>query len=302
MEKSIIVQLVHIQGPYKGEIQEFEEKKITIGRHPSCVLRFPADMAIISRNHADIIREGNRFKLVDHSSNGTFVNGKKVKEVYLKDGDVLTIAEGGPKVSFLTQVKEAETSQPSKPSPEPEIPQPKEPTPPPISPDQVPAAPKPKTKLRDTSKLSYQDVNVPLVIQYGPTLRSYKKVPVTIGRHPSCDFQLDHPGILDRHAEIFYVDNQYWLKDLTGQGVISVNGMRVDMGSPLNPEDELALTPEGPVFKFIGGGRLLEVEKQTPEPSPPPTEDLDSPLNAEKSKPDKPKKKGKSFFKKYLKR
>ena len=54
----------------------------------------------MSRKHAEIIREGNRFKLVDLSANGTFVNGKRVKEVYLKDGDVLTFAEGGPKVSF----------------------------------------------------------------------------------------------------------------------------------------------------------------------------------------------------------
>ncbi len=103
----IVVQLIHIQGPLKGEIQDFSESAILIGRLPSCHLRFPNDLAYISRKHAEIVREGNQFKLIDHSANGTFVNGKKVKETYLKDGDVLTFSEGGPKVSFLTQMKES---------------------------------------------------------------------------------------------------------------------------------------------------------------------------------------------------
>ena len=81
----IIVQLVHMQGPLKGEIQELAESQISIGRQPSCHVCFPAKLTIISREHASIVREGNRFKLVDHSANGTFVNGKPVKEVYLKD-------------------------------------------------------------------------------------------------------------------------------------------------------------------------------------------------------------------------
>jgi len=99
----IVVQLVHIYGPLKGEIQEFSESMILIGRHPSCHVLFPKDVAIVSRRHAQIVREGNRFKLIDQSDNGTFVNGKRVKEAYLKDGDVLIFAEGGPKVSFFDQ-------------------------------------------------------------------------------------------------------------------------------------------------------------------------------------------------------
>ena len=100
----IIVQLVHIEGPFKGEIQELTEDTILIGRHPSCHVKFPVDYATISRKHATIVREGNRFKFKDQSTNGTFINGKKVKEAILKDGDVLIFAKGGPKVSFLTQV------------------------------------------------------------------------------------------------------------------------------------------------------------------------------------------------------
>ena len=59
-------------------------------------------MVTLSRRHARIIREGNRFKIVDQSTNGTLVNGQLVPEAYLKDGDVITFSEGGPKISFLT--------------------------------------------------------------------------------------------------------------------------------------------------------------------------------------------------------
>ena len=104
----ITVQLVHIQGPRKGEIQELDDPAILFGRSPDCQVSFPKDLLIVSRRHAEILREGNRFKLIDHSTNGTFVNGKRVKEAYLKDGDVLLFAEGGPKVSFLTRIADAQ--------------------------------------------------------------------------------------------------------------------------------------------------------------------------------------------------
>ncbi|MBW1929811.1 MAG: FHA domain-containing protein [Deltaproteobacteria bacterium] len=291
---SIIVQLVHIQGPFKGEIQEFRGDKISIGRNPSCSLTFPPDLAIVSRNHAEIIREGNRFKLVDHSANGTFVNGKRVKETFLKDGDVLTIAKGGPKVSFLTQTREEDVVEPETGPPEQEIGTP-EPFPPPES-----LQPRPRPK--EAPDLSYKEAMVPLVIQYGPTLRSYKKVPVTIGKHPNCHFQMDHPGIMDRHAEIFFVDDQYWIKDLTSQQLVTINGVPINLGAPLKPHDEISLTPEGPFFTFLGGGRLAQVEKRAaPAPAEPPPEGPSQEKPVFQA-PQKPEKKGRSFFKKVLKR
>ena len=102
----IVIQLIHMEGPLKGEIQEFNQSEIFIGRSDTCQVCFPKDLAIVSRVHARILREGNRFMLMDQSTNGTFVNGKRVKEAILKDGDVLLFAEGGPKVSFLTQTME----------------------------------------------------------------------------------------------------------------------------------------------------------------------------------------------------
>ncbi|MFW8602142.1 FHA domain-containing protein, partial [Desulfobacterota bacterium M19] len=205
----IIVQLIHIEGPLKGQILELSEPEIKIGRQTSCQLCFPADLNIISREHATITREGNRFKLTDHSSNGTLVNGKRIQAVYLKDGDVITIAQGGPKVSFLTEIVEAA---PSSPAPAPEIQRPAPQSPPAreeIVESIVPAAPqvqKPVPQPVSVPPAAAAPVlrsKEPLIIQYGPTLRTFDELPLRIGKNPANNFSLEHPDIQASHAEIY---------------------------------------------------------------------------------------------------
>lgn len=285
---SITVQLIHIQGPMKGEIQEFCDDTVSIGRHPSCRLLFPADLTIVSRKHAEIIREGNRFRLVDASSNGTYVNGKKVTDCILREGDVIEFAEGGPKVSFLTRISadeavsaktlstpaavappvETPASEPFVKNPEP-IPrqQPVIEPPPPEPPAMVaPPASVPASSAEPTPDEAVRNVQVPLIIQYGPTIRSFRELPVFIGKNPGCDFVLDHSGILDRHAQIFYFRDRYWLKDLTGQKMIRVNGVPPDPQVVLNANDRFSLGPAGPVFSFLGEGRIMEALDAGEEP------------------------------------
>ncbi len=252
----IIVKLIHIKGPTKGNIQEFCEGRISIGRHPSYHLHFPADLEIVSRDHAEIIREGNKFKLTDHSTNGTFVNGKSIKEIYLKNGDVLEFSKGGPKVSFLTEIKEISVER--------EIPLPhfhreeSKRRSQPFMGKKPSFAQSAKERARE---IVVQKINAPLMIQYGPTLRSFKELPITIGKNPKCEFVLDHPAIFDQQAQIFFSQNQYWIKDLTGQRSVKVNRQPIVYQASLKPNDEVALSPQGPVFSFLGEGRLAEVIK-----------------------------------------
>ena len=254
----IKVQLVHIEGPMKGEIQEFHEPEISIGRHPSCHVQFPKDLATISREHARIVREGNRFKLIDQSANGTFLNGQRVKEAFLKDGDVLIFTEGGPKVSFLTEIADAhdkaglppmQRSSAQRASDRPERPLASTTEPEPAPPEDIPIG----------------KAQVPLIIQYGPTLRSFKELPVTIGKNPQSDFILDHPAIFDRHAQLYFSQDQYWVKDLTGKGRVMINGRPIPLKAPLHPENRLSFGSQGPSFRFLGGGRLAEIEEAAPQ-------------------------------------
>jgi pSer/pThr/pTyr-binding forkhead associated (FHA) protein len=261
----IVMQLIHIEGPLKGEIQEFTNPEISIGRHPSCQVQFPKDLKIVSRKHAQIIREGNRFKLINHSQNGTFLNGKRIPEAYLKDGDVLIFAQGGPKVSFLTKIEAGQTDI--------DIVTPVTPVPPQMPPEMPPAVPSAEPppvppiqpKPQPAPDVSFQKIQVPLIIQYGPTLRSFNELPVTIGKGPGCDFILDHPSVFDQHAQLFFSQNRYWIKDLTGRQSVSINDQPINIKSPLNPNNQLALSPQGPRFRFLEGGRLAEIEETVSE-------------------------------------
>jgi len=278
----IVVQLVHITGPLKGEIQEFPHGAISIGRHPSCHVRFPADLAVVSRKQADIVREGNRFKLIDHSANGTLVNGKRVTDAYLKSGDVLEFSPGGPKVSFLTEVREGDVPLP----PRQEIPVESLP----VAPRSIPREKSRTTPMREEPReIPVQKTAAPLVIQFGPTIRSFRELPVTIGKSPKCEFVLDTPGILDLHAQIFFSQDRYWVKDLTGQGTIRINRQPVLSHAALDVDDHVALTPRGPFFRFLGEGRLAEVSNAPEESTTPPREQKTGEAQAD-SPDDKPSK------------
>ena len=234
---NIIVQLIHIEGPLKGEIQELLDQEILIGRFPHCQVHFPIDLAVISRNHAKIIREGNRFKLIDSSTNGTFVNGKRVTDHYLKSGDVITFSEGGPKVSFLTQIVADHLKINETISPATDI--------------------KQNVELDVTAEVPLSDLQAPFVMQYGPTLHSLK-LPITMGKAPDCNFTLEHPQIMDHHAQFFFSKGQYWVKDLTGKNLISIDGRVIGTEAMLNPDNILNLSSNGPAFRFLGGGRFAE--------------------------------------------
>ncbi len=272
----ITVQIIHIQGPLKGEIQEFSDSKILIGRKSACHVRFSKDLSTISRLHAELVREGNRFKVIDKSSNGTFVNGKEVKEHFLKDGDVLMFAEGGPKVSFLTQLKESMGEPPIEPSQN-DISKPgvsveiKEETKPSLSGVITGAtSPAPQPEIRENKftevpaeslEVSVKKVQIPFTIQFGPTLRSFNELPITIGNNPACDYHMDHSMVLPQHMQIFFSQDQYWAKDLTGKNLVSINSIPVSTQAPLTKDCTLSLSPKGPKFQFIGQGRLVEVEE-----------------------------------------
>jgi pSer/pThr/pTyr-binding forkhead associated (FHA) protein len=102
-------------------------------------------------------------------------------------------------------------------------------------------------------------VKAPLTIQFGAQIRSFKELPVVIGSGVGCEFPVEHPHILEKHLQILFYDNTYRIEDLTGRTLVRVNNKPLDANRALQPNDEVQLSPHGPVFCFLGEGRFAEV-------------------------------------------
>jgi eukaryotic-like serine/threonine-protein kinase len=90
------VNLKVISGPYKGRIFSFtQHDSFLIGRSPEAHLCLPDDR-FFSRNHCLLeINPPHSFLRDLGSTNGTFVNGQRVRDAFLKNGDRL---QGGETV------------------------------------------------------------------------------------------------------------------------------------------------------------------------------------------------------------
>ena len=92
--------LVIAKGEHKGKTIPIRLNPFVIGRDHDCQLRSVSPY--VSHRHCMLIRRGNSLTLRDcHSTNGTFVNARKMGEVELRPGDRLEI---GP-LAFVVSVK-----------------------------------------------------------------------------------------------------------------------------------------------------------------------------------------------------
>ncbi len=74
-------------------------KNITIGRDVINDLRIPQEYNTVSNRHAEIEEtDGGRLYLIDHSTNGSMVNGRKIRNMRLEisEGDEIRLADAYP--------------------------------------------------------------------------------------------------------------------------------------------------------------------------------------------------------------
>jgi hypothetical protein len=73
-----------------GRSYELAAARTVLGRSKQCDVRVP-DLNV-SRRHAEVRRQGPGYVLVDlGSTNGTLLNGRRIEEAPLEDGDVITL-------------------------------------------------------------------------------------------------------------------------------------------------------------------------------------------------------------------
>src|SRR5438105_2058438 len=77
-----------IQGAGESVIHELTGGVVSIGRHPGNAVVL--DDGSVSSNHAAIISEHGKLIVHDlNSSNGTKVNGQRIEQIELNDGDAI---------------------------------------------------------------------------------------------------------------------------------------------------------------------------------------------------------------------
>ncbi|HSR50005.1 MAG TPA: transglycosylase SLT domain-containing protein [Acidobacteriota bacterium] len=100
------------KGSEEGARHALRGDSLRIGRDPSCdfVPEGPKSR-VVSAHHAEIRRDGKGgFRLVDlDSTNGTFIDGKRVERARLKTGNVIMLGPDGPSFRFHTGAMPAST-------------------------------------------------------------------------------------------------------------------------------------------------------------------------------------------------
>jgi hypothetical protein len=82
--------LVALKGSHRGELHTLKPQTV-VGKDPTCDIVF--NDSFMSSRHATIRAQGGVFVVEDHSSNGTFVNDKKVSRHELVDSDILKLGQ-----------------------------------------------------------------------------------------------------------------------------------------------------------------------------------------------------------------
>ena len=79
-----------IQGADQGKRFELKTKPMALGRDQSNPIRLHDTE--VSRRHAEVRPVDNSYRIVDlGSANGTFVNGRRVEQAPLANGDLLML-------------------------------------------------------------------------------------------------------------------------------------------------------------------------------------------------------------------
>ncbi|HUH00939.1 MAG TPA: FHA domain-containing protein [Kofleriaceae bacterium] len=96
----------HIAGSRRGQRQELPvEARLRFGRHPESDVMFDAHRDLdASSRHAELRFDGEAFTLIDiGSSNGTFVDGERVGQARIQEGDPVEVefGAGGPRLRLF---------------------------------------------------------------------------------------------------------------------------------------------------------------------------------------------------------
>ena len=105
--------LVFTSGTRAGTDFELTGFEVTVGRSPDCTLQLSPSEVVVSGHHATIYEVGGRYYVRDENSrNGTFVDGRQVKECEVRPGQTIMFGPNGPAAQLEAIADEAMATAP----------------------------------------------------------------------------------------------------------------------------------------------------------------------------------------------
>jgi len=92
------LRLTFTSGTREGSSIELAGSVFRLGRDQECAVWTPSDV-MVSAQHAKVVRLPTGYVLIDlESTNGTYLNGRRIQRAMLAGGDVVGLGAGGPEI------------------------------------------------------------------------------------------------------------------------------------------------------------------------------------------------------------
>ncbi len=227
-EERVLARLEFVSGPLAGTSIALtpETTSLQIGRHRNCDVCIPE--ASLSSFHAVVRRIPSGFALIDlRSRNGTYVNGARIRDAILADGDMILWGTTELRFRFLRPESFREEAEPprdghrvSTDGPHGFIPYGTDEAAPTVTfHESLRSAPSAAPIAR------LEHVRGAAVCQGLDLFESTK--PLLFGRHAECEVSVEDPKVSGAHATLTRTDEGFELVDLETRNGTWVNGKRV---------------------------------------------------------------------------
>jgi len=212
--QTIVASLLFEDEPQRPRIS-LSSTPVVFGRDPSCDAAFSPSLAMVSRRHASIRLEGDKFIVEDNGSfNGTFVNEQRIAApTPLYHGDRVTFGIGGPVVRF-----DSPTQMPPEGA---EI----------AGQRSLDEEPRNRTMVFKADDVQMSMPGSQTSSQLLMSLSFGDRKELTIGRSPENDITLDGLQISSRHARLLRSGGEIVVDDLGSTNGVYLNGNRISRSS-----------------------------------------------------------------------
>ena len=202
------LRLTFASGTREGSSLELAGSVFRLGRAQECAVWTPSD-TMVSAQHAKVVRLPTGYVLIDlESTNGTYLNGRRIQRAPLADGDAIGLGSGGPEIRVQV-----------------------------LSPDRAAVASAATVVIPRFGELAGRKTQAAHLRD-----QALEDGVLDLGRDPDAGVHLDSPIVSRRHARLSRAGAVVTIEDLDSANGTFVNGQRVAR-SEVAPGDLVVIGP-----------------------------------------------------------